>query len=110
MILIVGASASGKTVIAKYLIDTYHFKKFVTSTTRPMRIGEKQNIDYHFLNDEEFDTKIANNDFVEHVTYNGYKYGSERKEIGTNTWSNFSYWHWSPLTKWRTTWRPGPRL
>jgi len=84
MILIVGASASGKTVIAKYLIDTYHFKKFVTSTTRPMRIGEKQNIDYHFLNNEEFDAKISNNDFVEHVTYNGYKYGSERKEIGTN--------------------------
>jgi Guanylate kinase len=84
MILIVGASASGKTVIAKYLIDTYHFKKFVTSTTRPVRVGEKQNIDYHFLTDEEFDTKIANNDFIEHVTYNGYKYGSERKEIGTN--------------------------
>jgi guanylate kinase len=84
MILIVGASASGKTVIGKYLIDTYHFKKFVTSTTRPMRIGEKQNIDYHFLTDKEFDEKIKNNEFIEYTTYNGYMYGSERKEIGTN--------------------------
>jgi len=84
MIILVGASASGKTAIAKYLIENYHFNKFVTTTTRSMRVGEKQNIDYHFVSDEEFDRKVNNKDFIEYVEYNSKKYGSEKKEIGTN--------------------------
>jgi Guanylate kinase len=84
MIILVGASASGKTAIARYLIDTFHFKKFVTTTTRKMRIGEKQNIDYHFLTNEEFENKIKNNSFIEYTTYNGFNYGSEQNEIGAN--------------------------
>jgi len=84
MILIVGASASGKTVIGKYLIDTYHFKKFVTTTTRPMRANEKQNIDYHFVSETEFLEKVKSNSFIEYTTYNGYYYGSEKKELANN--------------------------
>lgn len=84
MIILVGPSASGKTVIGKYLIDTYHFKKFVTTTTRPMRINEKQNIDYHFVSYEEFTKRVSENKFVEYVQYNGFYYGSEKAEIATN--------------------------
>ena len=47
MIILVGQSASGKTSIAKDLIERYGFKKFVTHTTRKPRIGEIQDIDYH---------------------------------------------------------------
>lgn len=84
MIILVGASASGKTVIGKYLISNFHFKKFVTTTTRDMRLNEKQNIDYHFISKEEFFNRIANNDFIEYTEYNGKLYGSEKKEIATN--------------------------
>ena len=40
MIILIGPSASGKTEIAKYLISTFSFNKFVTTTTRTPRIGE----------------------------------------------------------------------
>lgn len=84
MIIIVGASASGKTVIAKYLIEKYGFKKFITTTTRKPRQGEENDVDYHFVSDEVFNEKIQNNEFVEHVSYSDKKYGSEKREIDDN--------------------------
>ena len=46
MIILVGPSASGKTEIAKILIKEYGYQKFVTTTTRNIRINEKDNVDY----------------------------------------------------------------
>ena len=54
MIILVGPSASGKTEIAKILIKEYGYQKFVTTTTRNIRINEKDNADYHFINKEQF--------------------------------------------------------
>ncbi|MGP1413965.1 MAG: AAA family ATPase [Bacillales bacterium] len=82
MIIIVGPSASGKSVIAKYLCFKYNFKKFITTTTRPIRIGETNNVDYYFIDKDKFLDKIKNNEFVEYVIYNDNYYGSEYKEIG----------------------------
>ena len=58
MIILVGASASGKTEIAKLIIKKYGFKKMVTTTTRPMRAGEVADIDYHFISKEEFTFRV----------------------------------------------------
>ena len=49
MVILVGASASGKSVVAKDMIKRYGFSKVVTYTTRSIRVGEVNNIDYHFL-------------------------------------------------------------
>ena len=84
MIILIGASASGKTVIGKYLIDTYKFNKFVTTTTREMRVGEKNDVDYHFVSIDEFLKRIKNNAFVEFVQYNNHYYGSQKSEIDNN--------------------------
>ena len=54
MILLVGASASGKTEIAKYLRTRYGMVKAITHTTRAMRVGERQDVDYHFVSKDEF--------------------------------------------------------
>ena len=40
MLVLVGASASGKTDIAKILMDQYGYKKMVTTTSRKPRKGE----------------------------------------------------------------------
>ena len=82
MLILVGASASGKTEIAKRLINTYGFKKFVTHTTRAPRVGETNHIDYHFVSLEEFNTLETTDYFIETTHYNGYKYGTSYKEIG----------------------------
>lgn len=84
MIILVGASASGKTVICKELINSFGMNKFVTTTTRPKRLNEIDNFDYYFISREEFLKKIKNNEFIEYVNYNNNLYGSEKKEINTN--------------------------
>ena len=84
MIVLVGPSASGKTEAAKLLYSIYGIKKVITHTTRPMRIGEKNNVDYHFVTKEEF-LKLKEEDaFIETTFYNGNYYGSSKKEIADN--------------------------
>ena len=54
IVCLLGKTASGKTTIAKELIDKYGFHNWVSYTTRPMRDGEKDGKDYYFVTDEEF--------------------------------------------------------
>ncbi len=81
MLIMIGASASGKTEIAKILIQQYGFKKMVTYTTRPKRSGEEDGVDYHFLTEGEFLRKRSREEFVETATYNGHYYGTAFSEI-----------------------------
>lgn len=67
--VLVGKTCSGKTTIANKLIDLYGFKKIITYTSRPMRKGEKQGIDYHFISDEYFKHCIENDHFAEWKSY-----------------------------------------
>src|SRR5699024_10021317 len=53
----------------------------VSATTRPSREGEKNGHDYYFLTDEEFDTKIQNNCFLEWEYYSGDRYGTLQSEV-----------------------------
>ena len=84
MIVLVGASASGKTEIAKLIIKKYGFEKMVTTTTRPMRVGEVNDVDYHFITKEEFLRRLDNNEFLETANYNDNYYGTNRKDVGAN--------------------------
>ena len=82
MILLLGASASGKTEIAKYLFRRYQMVKAITHTTRPMRQGERQDVDYHFVSKERF-LEMKNADkFVETTLYNDNYYGCSKDECG----------------------------
>jgi guanylate kinase len=84
MILLTGASASGKTETAKALMALFGLGKVVTHTTRPMRQGERDGIDYHFVTKQEF-LKLKSMDFfVETTEYNGNYYGTSKPEIGDN--------------------------
>lgn len=81
MIILCGASASGKTEVAKYLQKEFNIKKAVTNTTRNMRINEVDGVDYYFLTKEEF-FKLRDNDLmVEYTKYNGNYYGCSKKEV-----------------------------
>ena len=81
MIILIGPSASGKTEIAKYLISTFSFNKFVTTTTRTPRVGEINDVDYHFINKDKFNDLVSNNKFIEYVNYNDNFYGTTLEEI-----------------------------
>ena len=53
----------------------------MSATTRPPRPGEQDAVDYHFLTPEEFDRRVADNEFVEHAHYAGRSYGTLRSEL-----------------------------
>ncbi len=80
MLVLIGASASGKTEIAKRLIAHHNFKKTVTYTTRPKRSGEVDGVDYHFLGRDEFITKMKIGFFLETSEYSGNLYGTAFKD------------------------------
>lgn len=81
MIILVGASATGKSVVAKQLYDKYNIKKVVTYTTREMRVGEVNNVDYHFIDKDDFINKMNNDYFIETANYNNNYYGTAYEDI-----------------------------
>ena len=84
MIVLAGASASGKTEVAKELAKKYGITKVITTTTRKMRVGEINGKDYFFVNKEEFEKMLAEDKFVEHTIYNDNFYGSTKDQIAPN--------------------------
>ena len=55
IVFIMGKSASGKDKIYKALVEDFKgkFKTVTMYTTRPMRVGEKEGVEYHFVDDEK---------------------------------------------------------
>jgi guanylate kinase len=80
-IVIVGKSASGKSTVANALSDDFKYTKAVTATTRPMRDGEVDGVDYYFLTNEQFNKKLKNGEFLEWAEYRGWRYGTPKSEI-----------------------------
>lgn len=68
-IIIVGPMASGKTTLAKELEEKHGYQRIVTYTTRPMREGEQNGVDYNFIDNETFNTMLKSNIFVEDREY-----------------------------------------
>lgn len=89
MIILLGKSASGKdTVVNKLIHNYYGYEKIITWTTRPMRPGEKQDLTYHFTDDEDFEEKIEEGFFAEWKKYNSvfgtWYYGTAVQDITNN--------------------------
>lgn len=80
MLVIVGASASGKTQCARHLMEQYGYRKAITTTTRPPRIDEQAGVDYHFVDAPTFTLLEAQNAFVETTTYHHHRYGLQKKD------------------------------
>ena len=53
----------------------------VSATTRRPRLGETHGVDYHFLDDEEFERRVSGGEFVEHADYSGRRYGTLRSDL-----------------------------
>ncbi len=84
MIVLSGASASGKTEAAKMLMAKYGIQKAITTTTRPMRVNEVNGRDYFFVSQEKFNELIKEDKFVEYTHYNGNYYGSTKDQIAND--------------------------
>ena len=83
MIIFSAPSGSGKSTIINRLLELNIGLEFsISATTRTPRGNEKNGVEYHFLSVEEFQQRIANNEFVEYEqVYEGRYYGTLKSEL-----------------------------
>ena len=75
-------SGAGKTTIARMLLDQDSgISLSVSATTRPMREGEVDGRDYHFVTDAEFDRMVESGQFLEWAHVFGRRYGTLENEV-----------------------------
>lgn len=86
MIILVGPSASGKTQIGYALKKIYGLNKVVTYTTRAMRKGEVDGVDYHFIKKDEFESLEHQGFFFEYVCYNDNYYGTALNSLNEDSY------------------------
>jgi guanylate kinase len=82
LLVLSSPSGGGKTSIAKNLLQARDDLGYsVSATTRPMREGEREGQDYHFVSHQEFLRRREAGEFLESATYGGHLYGTLRSEI-----------------------------
>lgn len=81
LLVLSGPGGVGKSTVAKQLHEGNHFWVSVSATTRSPRPNEKQGVDYFFLSNQEFDRRIAENEFLEWAEFAGNRYGTPRHEV-----------------------------
>jgi guanylate kinase len=78
-IILVGSGGCGKDTLKERLKDKQHTVE-VSFTTRPPRKGEVDGVAYHFVTEEKFLQMVANQEFLQHKSFNGWLYGTSKKE------------------------------
>jgi guanylate kinase len=75
-------SGAGKSTIARMLLKADDgIAMSVSATTRPIRPGEKDGRDYHFVDDSGFDSLVAGGHFLEWAHVFGHRYGTLKSEV-----------------------------
>lgn len=77
LFVISAPSGTGKTSLCKEIVDIFpSLRHSVSYTTRPMRAGETDGVDYHFVSPQVFATMVAAGAFAEWAEVHGNCYGT----------------------------------
>lgn len=82
LFIISAPSGAGKTSLVKALVERHEdILVSVSHTTRPRRPGEKDGLNYHFVEHKEFDAMLKQQAFLEHArVYDNY-YGTSKQWV-----------------------------
>src|ERR1700743_484030 len=84
MFVLSSPSGAGKTTLSRLLIDRMPgLKMSVSATTRPMRPGEVDGRDYHFIDKAKFDEMSKRDELLESATVFDNRYGTPRAPVET---------------------------
>ena len=81
MIILSSPSGAGKTTLVNLLSNLDNFEISISHTTRQPRFNEKPDKDYYFVNEEEFQRLIQNQEFLEYAKVFNNLYGTTRTPI-----------------------------
>ncbi len=82
ILVLSGPSGAGKSSLIKKVEDRigpYYFS--ISTTTRPMRPGEVDGVDYHFTDEESFKKEIEEEMFLEYAVVHGNYYGTSIRPV-----------------------------
>lgn len=75
-------SGAGKSTIARKLLEAVpDISMSISATTRPMRPGEVDGVDYHFVSVDRFKEMVAAGEFLEWAHVFNHRYGTPRKPV-----------------------------
>ena len=82
LIVVSGPSGAGKSITCKRVLEKRpEIELSVSCTTRAPREGEVDGENYFFLSEEEFVSRIENQQFLEHAEYLGKRYGTPKDYV-----------------------------
>lgn len=82
LIIISAPSGGGKTTLCQQLLAARpEVTRAITCTTRAPREGERDGVDYHFLDAAGFLKRVQAGNFLEHATVYGHSYGTLKSEV-----------------------------
>ena len=79
-LILVGKAAAGKDFLKNRLVAK-NFKPGISCTTSLPRHNEKDGVDYHFMTEQEFQSKIDSGEMLEHMIFNNWYYGLTKEEF-----------------------------
>lgn len=87
IIALIGEAGSGKDTIMQGILKRCptQFHEIISCTTRPIREGEKNGVNYHFLTPDDFTNKVKNNEMLEYTIFNNWFYGTSYDSLQPNT-------------------------
>lgn len=82
LIVLSGPSGVGKSTVVAYL-RAHHPEVgvSVSVTTRPPRPGERDGVEYHFVDEAAFDRLLARGELLEWASFAGHRYGTPRAPV-----------------------------
>jgi len=82
LIVLSSPSGAGKSTISRMLLEADdNITMSVSATTRPMRPGEREDVDYHFVDTAEFERLVEADEFAEWAYVFDHMYGSPKEPI-----------------------------
>ncbi|HET6611262.1 MAG TPA: guanylate kinase [Kofleriaceae bacterium] len=82
LVIISSPSGAGKTTLARRLTaDLPNIEFSVSYTTRKPRAGEKNGVDYWFVDDPQFDAMVAGGQLAEWAWVHGNRYGTANEAV-----------------------------
>ncbi|MEL6495652.1 MAG: guanylate kinase [Cyanobacteria bacterium J06623_7] len=82
LIVITGPSGVGKGTLVNLLLQRHpQLQLSISATTREPRPGERDGVEYFFLNQKDFETAILNQELLEWAEYAGNYYGTPKARV-----------------------------
>lgn len=85
IIALIGEAGSGKDYILQKALETYpQLHEIISCTTRPIREGEREGVNYYFLSLKDFIDGMNDGQFLETACFNGWFYGTHLDSVNPN--------------------------